>query len=492
MVGRAGDPAGSRLPALVARARGRHREGATSRGVDVVDIGLASTDLLYFASGSQDLPGIMLTASHNPKQYNGLKFCLAGAKPVGEETGLREIRDLVEAGDRPPVASPGSVSTRDLLDAYVEHVLSFVDVAAMRPLVVVADTANGMGGLVVPAVMARLPVTLHHLYPELDGTFPNHPADPIDPENQRDLKAAVLEHDADVGLAFDGDADRVFLIDERAQDVSGSILTALVAEAMLRREPGAKIVHNLICSWTVPEVIRENGGIPVRTRVGHSFIKQVMAETGAIFGGEHSGHYYFRENYRADSGLIAAVVALGELSAAERPAVRAAGAAQALRGFGRDQLARRGPARQDRGDRRGAGRRPPGPAGRAHGRVRRLVVQRARVQHRAAAPPQRGGADARAARGEDGRGARPDQGDRPRRRALMQMRPVRRPVEREWNDGVDAELLEILVCPNDRGDVEYHEAEQVIVCTVCGYRYPVRDDIPVMLIDEAEKPGGGR
>ncbi len=294
-------------------------EGATSRGVDVVDIGLASTDLLYFASGSQDLPGIMLTASHNPKQYNGLKFCLAGAKPVGEESGLREIRDLVEAGDRPPVASPGSVSTRDLLDAYVEHVLSFVDVAAMRPLVVVADTANGMGGLVVPAVMARLPVALHHLYPELDGTFPNHPADPIDPENQRDLKAAVLEHEADVGLAFDGDADRVFLIDERAQDVSGSILTALVAEAMLRREPGAKIVHNLICSWTVPEVIRENGGIPVRTRVGHSFIKQVMAETGAIFGGEHSGHYYFRENYRADSGLIAAVVALGELSAAEVP-----------------------------------------------------------------------------------------------------------------------------------------------------------------------------
>ena len=294
-------------------------EGATSRGVDVVDIGLASTDLLYFASGSQDLPGIMLTASHNPKQYNGLKFCLAGAKPVGEDSGLRAIRELVEAGDRPPVADPGSISTRDLLDAYVEHVLAFVDVTAMRPLVVVADTANGMGGLVVPAVMARLPVTLHHLYPELDGTFPNHPADPIDPENQRDLKAAVLEHDADVGLAFDGDADRVFLIDERAQDVSGSILTALVAEAMLHREPGSKIVHNLICSWTVPEVIRENGGIPVRTRVGHSFIKQVMAETGAIFGGEHSGHYYFRENYRADSGLIAAVVALGELSAADVP-----------------------------------------------------------------------------------------------------------------------------------------------------------------------------
>jgi phosphomannomutase len=214
------------------------------------------------------------------------------------------------------VAARGTVQQRSLLDAYVEHVLSFTDVGAMRPLVVVADTANGMGGLVVPAVMERLPVTLFHLYPELDGTFPNHPADPIDPANQEDLRAAVREHQADVGLAFDGDADRVFLVDELAEDVSGSILTALVAVAMLEREPGAKVVHNLICSWTVPEVIREHGGVPIRTRVGHSFIKQVMADTGAIFGGEHSGHYYFRDNYRADSGLIAAVVALGELSKA--------------------------------------------------------------------------------------------------------------------------------------------------------------------------------
>ncbi|HWC70126.1 MAG TPA: phosphomannomutase/phosphoglucomutase [Actinomycetota bacterium] len=293
-------------------------EGAVSQGVDVIDLGLASTDLLYFASGSLDMPGIMLTASHNPKEYNGLKFCLAGAKPVGEETGLRDIRALVEQGV-PPTGDPGVVRHQDLLDAYVDHVLSFVDVEAMRPLTVVADTANGMGGLVVPAVMARMPVTMHHLYAELDGTFPNHPADPIDPENQRDLKAAVLEHDADVGLAFDGDADRVFLVDEQAQDVSGSLLTALVAIAMLEREPGAKIVHNLICSWVVPEVIREHGGTPVRTRVGHSFIKQVMAETGAIFGGEHSGHYYFRDNYRADSGLIAAVVAMGELSKSGRP-----------------------------------------------------------------------------------------------------------------------------------------------------------------------------
>ncbi|HEX6130519.1 MAG TPA: phosphomannomutase/phosphoglucomutase, partial [Actinomycetota bacterium] len=235
-------------------------------------------------------------------------------------TGLGAIRELVEGdGDAPSAPGRGSVERIDMLDAYVEHVLSFVDVDAMRPLVVAVDTANGMGGLVVPAVMARLPVTLHHLYPELDGTFPNHPADPIDPENQRDLRAAVLRRSADVGFAFDGDADRVFLVDERADDVSGSVMTALVARAMLRREPGATVVHNLICSWIVPETIRDEGGVPVRTRVGHSFIKQVMAETGAVFGGEHSGHYYFRDNYRADSGLVAAVVALGELSAADEP-----------------------------------------------------------------------------------------------------------------------------------------------------------------------------
>jgi phosphomannomutase len=294
-------------------------DGARSRGVDVVDLGLASTDLVYFASGSLDLPAVMITASHNPKDYNGLKFCLPGARPVGEETGLREIRRLVEDGMPAADVEAGRLERRDLLDAYVDHVLSFVDVGSMRPMTVAVDTANGMGGLVVPPVMARLPVTLHHLYADLDGTFPNHPADPIDPENQRDLKSAVLERRADVGLAFDGDADRVFLVDERAEDVSGSLLTALVARAMLREEPGAKVVHNLICSRIVPETIRAEGGIPVRTRVGHSFIKQVMAETGAIFGGEHSGHYYFRKNYRADSGLIAAVVALGELSAAEQP-----------------------------------------------------------------------------------------------------------------------------------------------------------------------------
>ncbi len=294
-------------------------EGVTSRGVDVVDLGLVSTDLLYFASGDLQVPGTVITASHNPPQYNGLKFCLAGAAPVGEETGLREIRAIAEADGLPPAGGRGRVEHRDMLDRYVEHVLGFVDVDRMAPLTVAADTANGMGGLVVPAVMERLPVKLIGLYLELDGTFPNHPADPINPENQRDLKKAVLDNQADVGMAFDGDADRIFLVDERAEGVSGSLVTALVAKALLEKNPGASVVYNLICSWVVPEVIEENGGVPVRSRVGHSFIKQVMAETGAVFGGEHSGHYYFRDNYRADSGLIAGVIVLQEMSKAGRP-----------------------------------------------------------------------------------------------------------------------------------------------------------------------------
>ncbi len=294
------------------------REGIAARGTDVVDIGLASTDLLYFASGALDVGGVMLTASHNPPAYNGMKFCLPGAKPVGQDTGLAQVRERAER-DLPPASGSGTIERRDLLDAYADHVLSFVDGDRFRPLTVVADTANGMGGLVVPAVFERLPVTLVHLFPELDGTFPNHPADPIDPENQKDVKREVMGRDADIGLAFDGDADRVFVIDERADGVSGSEITSLVARALLEREPGASVVYNLICSWTVPEVIREHGGTPIRTRVGHSFIKQVMAETGAVFGGEHSGHYYFRENYRADSGLIAAVVVLEQLSLADAP-----------------------------------------------------------------------------------------------------------------------------------------------------------------------------
>ena len=289
-------------------------DGVTSRGTGVVDIGLATTDMLYFASGRLDRPGAMFTASHNPARYNGLKLCREGAAPVGEDSGLLEVRALAERDPKPAGTARGKIESLNILDEYVDHVVSFVDPGAMAPLMVVADAANGMAGLVLPAIFDRLPCKLVGLYLELDGTFPNHPADPIQPENQEDLRRAVIEHGADIGLAFDGDADRVFVVDERAQGVSGSLITALVAEAMLEREPGAKVIHNLITSWVVPEIIREKGGEPIRTRVGHSFIKKVMAETGAIFGGEHSGHYYFRDHYRADSGLIAALMVLDRLS----------------------------------------------------------------------------------------------------------------------------------------------------------------------------------
>jgi phosphomannomutase len=295
-------------------------EGVTAAGVDVVDIGLSSTDELYFASGSFDAPGAMFTASHNPARYNGIKLCLAGARPVGEDTGLAEIKAAVAAGTAPPPADrPGQVTTRDILEDFAGHVRSFVDAGVLRPLKVVADTANGMGGLVVPRVFAGLPFDLELLYPELDGTFPNHPADPIQLANLVDLQAKVLETGADIGLAFDGDADRCFLVDDKAQPVSGSTTTAIVASAMLEKHPGATILYNLICSKSVPEIIKEKGGIPIRTRVGHSFIKSVMAETGAVFGGEHSAHYYFRDNYRADSGSIAALVVLELLSRANQP-----------------------------------------------------------------------------------------------------------------------------------------------------------------------------
>jgi phosphomannomutase len=291
-------------------------EGARSEGTAVTDLGMASTDFLYFASGRLDAPGAMFTASHNPAKYNGIKLCMAGARPIGADTGLIEIRQTAEAllADPPSPRPLAPLDSLDLLPEYAAHARSFVDPTALKPLKVVADTANGMGGLVVPRVMEGLPFSVEILFPELDGSFPNHPADPIQPENLRDLKAAVLAHGADIGLAFDGDADRVFLVDEKAQPVSGSLTTALVAVSMLEKHPGATVLYNLICSKVVPEVIAENGGVGIRTRVGHSFIKQVMADTGAVFGGEHSGHYYFRDNYRADSGIITALLVLELLS----------------------------------------------------------------------------------------------------------------------------------------------------------------------------------
>ncbi|MFP3906199.1 MAG: phosphomannomutase/phosphoglucomutase [Acidimicrobiales bacterium] len=290
-------------------------EGVLGQGLDVVDIGLASTDMIYFAAGSLDAPGAVFTASHNPARYNGIKLCLAGAAPVGQESGLADIK-ATAADPPPPGATRGTRTELDLMAEFVAHARSFIDTAALRPLKVVADTANGMGGLVVPEVFAGLPIDLEVMYPELDGTFPNHPADPIQIENLADLRARVVEVGADVGLAFDGDADRVFLVDERGEPVSGSLTTALISIGVLEKYPGSKIIHNLICSKAVPEVVREHGGEPVRSRVGHSFIKSLMAETGAAFGGEHSAHYYFRDNWRADSGLIASLVVLEQLGQA--------------------------------------------------------------------------------------------------------------------------------------------------------------------------------
>ena len=297
--------------------------GVNSSGVNVVNLGLASTDLVYFAAGSLDAPGAMFTASHNPAEYNGIKFCLSGARPVGIDTGLATIRDAAKevlAGRAPAaVASFGTITERDMLNDFADHVVSFIDVDSLIPMKVVADTANGMGGLIVPVVFERLPMMqLEVMYPELDGSFPNHPADPIQPANQRYLQARVVSGGFDIGLAFDGDADRVFVVDEQGRGLSGSTTTAILAAAVLRANPGATVLHNLICSRAVSEVIAENGGVPVRTKVGNSNIKQVMAETGAVFGGEHSAHYYFLDNYRADSGIIATMFMLQELSRAQQ------------------------------------------------------------------------------------------------------------------------------------------------------------------------------
>jgi phosphomannomutase len=298
---------------------GAFSEGVQGQGLDVVDVGLASTDLVYFASGRLAAPAAMFTASHNPANYNGIKFCLTGARAVGQDTGLDRIKATVRGGITDAPTEPGSLSGIDLLDDFAEHVRSFIDPSKLVPLKVVADTANGMGGLVVPAVFAKLPFDLDLLYGELDGSFPNHPADPIQIENQADLRARVVETGADVGLAFDGDADRVFVVDELGEPISGSTTTAMVAAGILEKEPGATILHNLICSKAVPEIVSERGGTPVRTKVGHSFIKALMADTGAAFGGEHSAHYYFRDNWRADSGLIAAMHVLEQRSRSGQP-----------------------------------------------------------------------------------------------------------------------------------------------------------------------------
>ncbi|MBO4258852.1 phosphomannomutase/phosphoglucomutase [Streptomyces griseorubiginosus] len=298
--------------------------GAAAQGADVTEIGLCSTDQLYYASGALGLPGAMFTASHNPAQYNGIKMCRAGAAPVGQDTGLAQIRELAEewteSGAPEPAASPGTITQRDTLTDYAAHLRSLVDLTSIRPLKVVVDAGNGMGGHTVPTVFEGLPLTLVPMYFELDGTFPNHEANPLDPANLVDLQQRVREESADLGIAFDGDADRCFVVDEHGDPVSPSAITALVAARELERNGGkGVIIHNLITSWSVPEVVREHGGTPVRTRVGHSFIKAEMASSGAIFGGEHSAHYYFKDFWNADTGMLAALHVLAALGGQSGP-----------------------------------------------------------------------------------------------------------------------------------------------------------------------------
>jgi phosphomannomutase len=293
-------------------------EGVTAQGRDVVWLGLASTDMLYFASGYLERPGVMFTASHNPPQYNGIKLCRAGAAPIGQDSGLADIRRGVEQGV-PPGPGGGEITQRDVLSDYARYLRELVDLSGIRTLSAVVDAGNGMAGHTVPTVFDGLPIELTPMYFELDGTFPNHEANPLEPANTADLREKVRAVGADIGLAFDGDADRCAVIDERGEEVSPSAITALVAVRELATDPGAAVIHNLITSRAVPEIVAEQGGHPVRTRVGHSFIKAEMASTGAIFGGEHSAHYYFREFWRADTGMLAALHVLAALGGQAGP-----------------------------------------------------------------------------------------------------------------------------------------------------------------------------
>jgi phosphomannomutase len=294
--------------------------GITDQGVNAIELGMTTTDELYFAVGKFNYPaGIMITASHNPKQYNGMKFCRAQAFPISLESGLADIRDLAMRGEFPEPASKGQVSKRDVTDAFIEHALSFIDVSKIKPLKVVIDAGNGMAGMIMPRVFKHLPCTLVPLYFELDGTFPNHPASPIEPENMEDSQKKVREVGADLGAAFDGDADRMFPVDEHGNVVDGSMVTAVVSQSLLRKHPGSTILYNLIVSKSVPELVEKMGGVAIRTRVGHSYIKAEMRRLNAIYGGEHSGHFYFRDNWFADSGLIALLIMLELISVEGKP-----------------------------------------------------------------------------------------------------------------------------------------------------------------------------
>ena len=439
-------------------------DGITSQGVGVDDLGMITTDMVYYAAGAMNQPGAMITASHNPKGYNGIKLCLAGAAPVGVDTGLVEIQAWAEEGLE-PVSEVGGVAQVDVLTGYIDHLLSIVDLEQMSELSVIADGGNGVAGVAIPGVFARIPAKFTGLYLEPDGSFPNHHPDPLRPENLVDLEQRMRTESYDLGVAFDGDADRAFFIDDQLNSLPGSTVTAIVAGWFLRHHPGEKIVHNLICSKIVPESVRAAGGEPVRTRVGHSYIKQVMKETGAIFGGEHSGHYYFRDNYRADSGILAMLVLLQVMAEAGRPLSE-------LRAE-YEPYAQSGEINFDVADKDAA------------------------IDAISAAYS-----------GEEDRldGLTVDLGDRWFNVRPSNTEPVLRlnveaPTQVEVASLVDeiaailhpsAEsgllppgLLEIMQCPACAGTLHEVEEPPSLLCGSCGLRYPVEDGIPVMLIEEA-------
>jgi phosphomannomutase len=442
-------------------------KGITSQGVAVDDLGMITTDMVYFASGSMDQPGAVITASHNPKGYNGIKLCLAGAAPVGVDSGLVEIRAGAEQGAK-AAAVPGEVVSVNVLPGYIEHLMSIIDVNQMSSLRVAADGGNGVAGVAVPTVFERIPAELTGLYLEPDGDFPNHHPDPLRPENLVDLEALMTAQVQDLGVAFDGDADRAFFIDDKLNPLPGSTVTAIIASWFLSKNPGERIVHNLICSKAVPETVRAAGGEPVRTRVGHSYIKQVMKQTGAIFGGEHSGHYYFRDNYRADSGILAMLVLLQVLAEDGRAlselrqeyelyaqsgeinfdVVDKAAAIEAIAAVFPDaDLDRLDGLTVDLGDRwlnvRPSNTEP----------VLRLNVE----------APTAGDVEA----------------------VVSQVRSIL--VEpQEGGKGILPEgLLEIMQCPSCAGALAEVADPPSLLCSGCGLSYPVEDGIPVMLIEEA-------
>lgn len=444
-------------------------DGIRSQGVSVDDLGMITTDMVYYAAGSMDQPGAMITASHNPKGYNGIKLCLAGAAPVGADTGLDTVKDLAEA-DLPAAQARGELVEVDPLPGYLDHVLAIVDPNLISPLRVVADGGNGVAGVAVPAVYDRIPPQLTGLYLEPDGAFPNHHPDPLRPENLRDLEDLMRREHPDLGVAFDGDADRAFFIDDELRPLPGSTVTGIIAAWFLAREPGAKIVHNLICSKAVPELVRRAGGEPVRTRVGHSYIKQVMKETGAVFGGEHSGHYYFRDNYRADSGILAMLVLLQVVSEDGRK----------LSELRRDYE-------------------PYDQSGEINFNV---PDKEASIAAIAAAFPDASTDELDGLTvdlGHEWFNVRPSNTEPVLRLNVEAPSPqeVAKLVARveavldleepaaESGGLLPEGLLEIMQCPSCAGELREVMAPPSLLCRGCGLRYPVEDGIPVMLIEEA-------